>query len=51
MDVGANKNGIYYLVVYGNAYSRVQEPSEKRKLLECFRIVCLSISEQLDYLV
>ncbi|CDW76821.1 rho gtpase-activating protein 1-like isoform 2 [Stylonychia lemnae] len=42
IELGANKDGVYYLVVYGSAYCKVQDANEKMRLTESFRTVVLS---------
>ena len=44
-NLGANKQGIYYLVVYGSGYCRVQDPNEKRKVIDSFRTICVTLGE------
>lgn len=45
-DVGTNLEGVYYLVVYGHAYCRVQALEEKMKVLESFRTTVSTLSEK-----
>lgn len=44
-NLGANKQGIYYLVVYGSGYCKVQDANEKRKVIDHFRTVCITLGE------
>ena len=42
-DIGTNKDGVYYLVVYGHSYCKTTVESEKIRISTAFATVILTL--------